>query len=909
MTAIDAWNPVAVILLGTAFGKDDDEMTESCQYIGDILVSDQIADYESGKIRPENFHSTGPTAESGRALKSIFKNYEKSWVHNINGRKAKCEFGTILSGDRIVDDKVFKENLFARYPGAIGGEMEGRGAYAACRNKGINEWIVVKAICSWGQKSDGFSKDRSQKCAAESVVSLLKHIFSQSGLLERIRQTRKVVDVTIKAPNTLPRAISQLFGRENEIEFVKDLILKNKEQKIPAVVISSFDGMPAIGKTALAVWIAHSLTLEYPDAQLYIDCYGYTAGQTPLSSEKILDSLLLALGIKNVPQDYIDKLNLWRDKLSNKKVIIIFDNVKDVSQINDLIPASHESLILVTSRNRLTNLFGVKHLCVNVLDEPSSINLLKETSGFHDDKYQSIFLDIAKKFGYLPKALEIIGTRIRGRSFKYIKDLLELNSPLYSLEISKNNSVYEAFGISYNLLSEGEKDIIQMAAITPGASFTSESCAALLGTDVRKAFTALETLYDQRLIEEVGEDRYRLHDLIRDFSREKFYELHSKQEENDAIMRLIDYYSSCVNHCNKILYPESLNIGVNVDTIVGTIRLNSTKEECLTWLREELENILACLKIAEKNNWYEKYLKLSYTVPYYFRSWVPSWRILEIQKVSYDFAIKNGDQIKIAVSLTGLGIAQRQVGDFSSALKTLNGAVTYWRSLECNDGLAYALNVYGSTLQMLGEYSSALINLEEALSIYKKTGNKYGIAFMLNNEGWVYYCMKKYEIAKNMFKQSIKNWNGVTDCLNINNTAGNLAITYLKLGNYTKAHKTMEKARKAMEKTLQIFKNYSNYSKQALALNYLGDIEIFGENYEAAIKYTIKARKIASIVDDEYNIGKSFYIQGEAYLKLKNEPEAKKCLNEALKIFEKMKVVRVISEIKELLQSDLVKNG
>lgn len=48
----------------------------------------------------------------------------------------------ILSGDKVVDDRKFKEKLLKNYPRAIGGEMEGRGAYSTCRNRNINEWIL-----------------------------------------------------------------------------------------------------------------------------------------------------------------------------------------------------------------------------------------------------------------------------------------------------------------------------------------------------------------------------------------------------------------------------------------------------------------------------------------------------------------------------------------------------------------------------------------------------------------------------------------------------------------------------------------------------------------------------------------------------------------------------------------------
>ncbi len=184
-TAINAFHPCAVILLGIAFGKDfsDEQQT---QKIGDVLISEKIADYESGKIKSGKLFSDGIIAESGRQLLSTFKYFSKTWVHYIDNEKAACEFGTVLSGDKVVDDKNFKKKLIAAYPRAIGGEMEGRGAYAACRSKNINEWIVVKAICDWADGTKSKDKKKNQKIAAKSATSLLHHIFMDDKSLEKV---------------------------------------------------------------------------------------------------------------------------------------------------------------------------------------------------------------------------------------------------------------------------------------------------------------------------------------------------------------------------------------------------------------------------------------------------------------------------------------------------------------------------------------------------------------------------------------------------------------------------------------------------------------------------------------------------------------------------------------------------
>lgn len=189
--AIDAFSPKAVILVGVAFGKRNEMDKNPSQEIGDVLISTQVADYLSGKVKNGELQSDAPRPEAGSNLVSSFKFFSRTWEHIIDGRKAGREFGLILSGDMVVDDNAFKSELFKMFSRAIGGEMEGRGAYAACSNKQIKEWIIVKGICDWADGTKGKNKQENQVKAAESAVSLVEHVFSKKIALEQLYKTNK----------------------------------------------------------------------------------------------------------------------------------------------------------------------------------------------------------------------------------------------------------------------------------------------------------------------------------------------------------------------------------------------------------------------------------------------------------------------------------------------------------------------------------------------------------------------------------------------------------------------------------------------------------------------------------------------------------------------------------------------
>lgn len=240
LTAIQQWNPDAVVLVGIAFGKDNANSAEPCQHIGDVLISTHIIDYESGKIQDRKVRADGSQPDSGRHLLAAFKHYSDSWEYRIDGRKAECYFGKLLSGDKVVDDSDFKQLLFDAYPRAIGGEMEGRGAYSACRRKGLNEWIVVKAICDWGEDKNNPNKERDQVNAARSVVALLRHVFMHDDAFDKL--PTRTASAVVKSISEAQRDPEQVIGYCVNVGTTSCRLLEvRRNNTLKEVVVSTYD--------------------------------------------------------------------------------------------------------------------------------------------------------------------------------------------------------------------------------------------------------------------------------------------------------------------------------------------------------------------------------------------------------------------------------------------------------------------------------------------------------------------------------------------------------------------------------------------------------------------------------------------------------------------------------------------
>jgi nucleoside phosphorylase len=189
--------PSNVIMVGIAFGVDAHK-----HHIGDILVSQQLRGYELQRYGTADDGTPSIILRGDRVTASVklldrFRTGYFDWPSRRGRWGKRVYFGTILSGETLIDNVDYRDQLRALEPEAIGGEMEGVGLYAAAHNAKV-DWILVKAICDWadGNKSgermavssNGTSrkistKDRDQKTAAENAAQFTMHVLRKTRLV------------------------------------------------------------------------------------------------------------------------------------------------------------------------------------------------------------------------------------------------------------------------------------------------------------------------------------------------------------------------------------------------------------------------------------------------------------------------------------------------------------------------------------------------------------------------------------------------------------------------------------------------------------------------------------------------------------------------------------------------------
>jgi nucleoside phosphorylase len=175
---ITALHPSAVIMVGIAFGVNEEK-----QHIGDILISKQIMDYDLQRIGTDTDSKfviipRGDRPSASPRMLSRFRAAANYWE-----TPPKVRFGLILSGAKLVDNQDFRDQLLKFEAGTIGGEMEGGGLYAVAQRKKV-DWILVKAICDWGDGHKKQGESQRQKEAAENAARFTLYVIEKGGFID-----------------------------------------------------------------------------------------------------------------------------------------------------------------------------------------------------------------------------------------------------------------------------------------------------------------------------------------------------------------------------------------------------------------------------------------------------------------------------------------------------------------------------------------------------------------------------------------------------------------------------------------------------------------------------------------------------------------------------------------------------
>lgn len=319
-------------------------------------------------------------------------------------------------------------------------------------------------------------------------------------------------------PRQLPAVPVDFTGRQQELSELMAHCTADMAPVSPLVI----SGFPGVGKSALAVRLAHELASRYPDGQLHT---GMRGPDGPIGPEVTLARFLRALGTApgDVPADLSEQAALYRSLLSGRRVLVILDDASAEQQVRPLIPGEPSCLVVVTSRNPLPALASAMTYPLGPLDLSESLQLLGVVAGADRIAADpSASERVVELCGGLPLALRIAAARLRSRTDWTMGDLSarlsDTRRRLRELRVG-DLDVRASLDLSYRELPADAAQLLRRLAIVPGWTFSSKLAASLCGLTERDIDELLDRLVLDQLLEPTGHtDRYGMHPLMRVFA-------------------------------------------------------------------------------------------------------------------------------------------------------------------------------------------------------------------------------------------------------------------------------------------------------------------------------------------------------------------------------------------------------
>lgn len=343
-------------------------------------------------------------------------------------------------------------------------------------------------------------------------------------------------------PAQLPPDIADFAGRTETVAHLASALRGATGGRAP--VLATLNGLGGVGKTALAVHVAHSVRAHFPDGQLYVDLEGTSA--TPADSSAVLTHFLRALGVAQgaVPDGMEQKAALYRSLIADRGVLVLLDNARDSAQVRPLLPGAPGCAVLVTARGRTLVLPGAYRVDVEVMEEGEALGLLGAMVGTERLAAEpDAARELVAACAGLPLAVRIAAARLASRPGRAMADLvarLSAERRLDELRVG-DLGVEKTFRADYEALEPELAHAFRALALCGLPTFCRCAAAAVLDTTEAEAEAVVEALVDAGLVELYGDDHYRFHDLVGLFAR-RLGERHDSPGEREAAQhRYFDY--------------------------------------------------------------------------------------------------------------------------------------------------------------------------------------------------------------------------------------------------------------------------------------------------------------------------------------------------------------------------------
>ncbi|MFI6395178.1 AfsR/SARP family transcriptional regulator [Nonomuraea sp. NPDC050540] len=401
-------------------------------------------------------------------------------------------------------------------------------------------------------------------------------------------------------PAQLPAAVNDFTGRKEIAGRLRTLLSSAQSGTHEGVPVAAICGIGGVGKTALAVHVAHLSDDQFPDGQLYADLRGYTDEAT--APESALGAFLRALGIPPdvIPEGLSERSALYRSLLAERRILVLLDNARDAKQVSPLLPGTPGCAAIVTSRVKLADLPSARLIDLDVMEPDEALSLFATVAGPERVAAEhGAAMDVVAACGFLPLAVRIVAARLAARPSWTVASLVprlaDEQRRLDELRVG-NLAVEATFALGYGQLDAAQSQAFRLLSLPNGPDISAGAAAAVLSMSTFETEDLLESLVDASLLEAPAPGRYRFHDLLKLFARRTLEKSERPQARTMALRRLLGFYLASCQSAHRLAYEGSM-ISDNL-VVVGSGHVFTSADDAVAWLIAEGDALFAAINQA-----------------------------------------------------------------------------------------------------------------------------------------------------------------------------------------------------------------------------------------------------------------------------------------------------------------------
>ncbi|KAA9153281.1 tetratricopeptide repeat protein [Amycolatopsis acidicola] len=691
----------------------------------------------------------------------------------------------------------------------------------------------------------------------------------------------------------LPLDLPDFTGREELIGKVTELLERSTE---PAVVVLS--GAPGVGKSSIAVRVAHRLRDEFPDGQLHVDLRG--TAESPRRPQEVLPELLRALGVPDpaMPRGLAERSALLRTRLASRRLCIVLDDAASAAQVRPLLPGTGSCAVLITSRGVLPGLPAALSVDVDVLGAEDAAALLAKIVGKERVAAEPEGAEqILRSCGHLPLAIRVAGAKLAHRPnwtlSMLARRLSDERRRLDELRLG-DLAVRSSVSLSYDQLPVSAARAFRGLGQLGPVHFPAWAVAAVL--DRPDGDEALDVLVDAHLVALVnsgGEPRYRLHDLLRCYAVEQT-EPEDAEVKRARVRRVIEGYLALAADAVRRMPIHFFGL---LPEPTGSWRPEPDGGDPNLWFEAELPTLVALVELAVVWGLDDLAWRLTAACTPFFdlRGLHDDWQ--RTHETALAAARRSGEQTGQAIVLRNLGQVALYQDDYGTAQDSFEEALRLFEEAGDDRGAAIVLAGLSMVRRVNEENGPALELLLRSLELFSRIGDRHGEAVVRLAVGSLWLLRDCHATAERWFTDAYELSAEIGDRHREARALQRIAVLHQMRGN-------LGAARSELDRAIAIFEELGDDHCVGYAHQNLGELFLQSGDLAHARLLLVNSLSVHRRTGDRRSVAEVSELLGELHRRLGQPARAREYYEQALAIWRELSAEPQAEAVLERLRTD-----